>query len=303
MVLNHLCGATVARSVVTAVLAASVLSTVTLSALAGLGLVPFRHSTASVSATLATCVTPAAYTFSIWAVIYTVLVLIVMYAIALLFLKVGEVKAWRLGGAVPTSSLLTLVISLNLIVGWLFAWDAIDVTGSSIILWLIAVSSGIAVSLSANSFAKDAPSLYKKSKFHFWSGILVINGLALYNTWTAIAAIISRNIFYEYEIDLNSNTICLLELIILLALFVGWFILENTILILYANPLIIHNMVLLWAAVGIYIEQKDLASTEELTLMIITIATASVLIVTRIVILLYRNKNNAIYNNTAMVLE
>ncbi|KAK8729731.1 hypothetical protein OTU49_008291 [Cherax quadricarinatus] len=225
------------------------------------------------------------------------------FSIALLFLKVCEVKVWKLGGAVPSSLILVLIINLNLNVGWLFAWDNISVTASAIILVLIVITNGTALSLSACSFAKDAASLYTKSKFNFWCGILVINGLLLYSTWTTFASTINQSIFYKYELKLDGNSVCLCALSFLVVGFVVWFVLENTVFTLVANPFLTHYIVLLWAIVGIYMEQKDIVSTEVSALITTTIVVAAVLFLTRIFLLIYRNRENGIYKNTVLLLK
>ncbi|KAG7159270.1 uncharacterized protein LOC121877691 [Homarus americanus] len=286
----------ISRILVTIFLAVVLIITVVLNGLAGPGASPFSQSTGDVSNQLFTCITPAGYTFIIWSIIYTALVLIVIYAISLLLLRVDGVKAWKHGGAVSFSFMLVLAVNLILNVGWLFAWDAVNATASFIILLLVAVTNIIAISLSAYSFARVASSLYQKSKFHFWSGILVINGMGLYVTWTIIAALLNVTIFFMYEVKVDSNGVCLGVLIFLLVSFIFWFILENAVFTVFANPLLTHYIVLLWAIVGVYVEQKDSVSTEVSALMVTIIAASSIMLVARVVILVYRNRNNATYS-------
>lgn len=283
------------RVATTVFLVATMIYTVIFNAFAGSGKPPFNNPTGNVSDQLFTCITPAGFTFSIWAIIYICLILIVIYAIALLFLKTEQVEAWKLGGAISTSFILVLAINLNLNVGWLFAWDAINVTGSAIILLLVALTNGIAISLALYNFSKDAARLYTQSKFHFWCGILVINGMGIYDTWTTLASFLNLTIFFKYKVELDSNAVCLGMLIFILVAFIGWFILENTVLKVFANPLITHYMVLVWAMVGIYEEQQDLVSEEVTALIIALMAAGSFMLVVRIVLIIYRNNNNAIY--------
>ncbi|XP_042890055.1 uncharacterized protein LOC122264992 isoform X2 [Penaeus japonicus] len=288
------------RIVVTSLLAVVLVYTLVFNGLAGPGLPPFTQSTGNISDLLFTCVTPAGYTFSIWGVIYFALVAILIYAISLLFRKVGDDDAWKLGGSVSIPFMIVFIINLNLNVGWLFAWDAVNATGSAILLLLIAITNAIAISLSSVSFGKVASDLYQNSKLDFWAGVCVLNGYDIYDTWTTLAALINLTAFFTYETDVNGNSVCIGVLVFVLVAYSGYFILENTFLAFWGNPCFTHYIVLLWAMIGIHTEQKDKASTEVIALIITLIAASAVMLVARLIILVLRNRKNTFYKRSIM---
>lgn len=288
-------GGRTTRIFVTVLLTATLIYTITLNGLAGPGVGPFKQSTGNVSDKFFTCITPAGFTFSIWSIIYISLVLIIIYAITLLFRKVEDEPAWGAGGAISVPFMLTLFVNLNLNVGWLFAWDALNATGSAIILLLIALTNVTAICLSAYSFARAASSLLTKSKLDFWCGILSINGMGFYVTWTILAALLNLTIFFKYEIELDGNGICLGVLIFLLVVLIAWFILENSLLRMFSNPLVTHYAVVIWAMAGMHSKQKNIASGEVVALIITNMTAAAVMLVARIGFLIYRNRINKLY--------
>ncbi|XP_068250481.1 uncharacterized protein [Palaemon carinicauda] len=284
-----------ARVFVTLLLTATMIYTITLNGLAGPGIGPFKQSTGNVSDLFFTCITPAGFTFAIWSVIYICLVLILIYAITLLFREVEDDRAWKAGGAISIPFMLMLVVNFNLNVGWLFAWDAVNATGSAILLLLIALTNTIAIAFMEHSFAQAASSLYTISKLDFWCGILSINGMGFYVAWTILASLVNLTILFQYEIELEGNGVCLGVLIFLLVALLIWFVLENSLLKMFSNPLITHYLVVIWAMTGIYSEQKELASGEVVALLITNLTVASVMLLARIGFLIYRNRINKLY--------
>ncbi|XP_066981153.1 uncharacterized protein [Macrobrachium rosenbergii] len=265
-------GGRTTRIFVTVLLTATLIYTITLNGLAGPGVGPFKQSTGNVSDKFFTCITPAGFTFSIWSIIYISLVLIIIYAITLLFRKVEDEPAWGAGGAI-SAFMLTLFVNLNLNVGWLSDKDC---------------------------FARAASSLLTKSKLDFWCGILSINGMGFYVTWTILAALLNLTIFFKYEIELDGNGICLGVLIFLLVVLIAWFILENSLLRMFSNPLVTHYAVVIWAMAGMHSKQKNIASGEVVALIITNMTAAAVMLVARIGFLIYRNRINKLYCEPAI---
>jgi len=291
----------IVRVVLTVIFCATLVTTLVFNGLAGPGLPPFTRSTGNVSDEFNTCITPAGFTFSIWGLIYACLVAIAIYVVSLLFRRVGDQKAWQLGGAVTSPFLLVLTINLIFNITWLFLWDAADVTGSAVLLVLIALSNATAISMSAVSFGKSASQLYVTSKADFWMGIFVLNGHGFYDTWTTLAALINLTAFFKYQVGVDGETVCIVMLSFVLISFFGWFILENTVLKLYGNPLITHYMVIIWASYGIYEGSGGISNTLD-ALIITNIAVFSAVLIGRLVILGIRNWRNGIYGNNLILL-
>jgi len=286
----------VVRTILTVVFCIVLLGTLVLSGLAGPGITPFTQSTGNVSDKYSTCITPASFTFSIWGLIYACLVVIALYAISLLFRSIDGRRAWQFDGAVSLAYLLVHSINLALTITWLFVWDAENVTGSAILLLLVAITNVTAISIAAYSFGKGASELYQRSKIDFWMGIFVINGHGFYVTWTILAGLINLTMFFIYEIELIGETVCIAMLSAVLIGFFGWFILENTVFQRSANPLITHYMVVIWASCGIYAALDGTSKAIE-GLTIANISVFSSVLFARLVILLVRNWRNKIYGN------
>ncbi|CAL4128338.1 unnamed protein product [Meganyctiphanes norvegica] len=127
-------------------------------------------------------------------------------------------------------------------------------------------------------------------------GIFVINGHGFYDTWTTLASLINLTIFFKYQIEVDGETVCIIMLSVILVGFLGWFILENTVLKLYGNPLITHYMVIIWASYGQYLSQYGVSKALD-ALIITNMSVFSAVLVARVVILAIRNRRNGIYGN------
>jgi len=296
------CSPWMVRVVLTVVFTTTLLLTLVFNGLAGPGLPPFTRSTGNVSDEYSTCITPAGLTFSIWGLIYACLVVINVYVISLLFRHIDDQGAWELGGAITTPYLLVFIINLIFNITWLFLWDAANITGSAIFLLLVLTTNVIAISHSAYSFGKNAGKLYHISKVDFWMGIFVINGHGIYVTWTTLASLLNLTIFFTYQIEVDSEMLCTVMLSVILVGFFGWFIIENTVLKLYANPLITHYMVVIWASFGQYKALSGVNNTRD-ALIITNISVFSAVLLARLVILAARNWRNSIYGNDLVTLD
>ncbi|KAK4306119.1 hypothetical protein Pmani_022025 [Petrolisthes manimaculis] len=288
---------TCARIIITALLFIVLVITLVFNGLAGPGSPPFSQSTGNISDVYFTCITPAGYTFIIWGIIYFCLVLIACYAVALLILKFNGDRVFEFGGAVSIPFMCTLIINLFFNIGWLFAWDDFNPTASFILLLLVAITNVLAIVLAAYCFSETADTLFVQSKGHFWANILVINGLAVYVVWTIIATLLNFTIFLSYGENYVLDNVCVGVLSFLLVACIVWFIVENTLLVKGANPLLTHYLVLVWSITGVYVEQlnKEIASNEVLALEVTILSVGVLLTIFRILILVYRNRHNGIY--------
>ncbi|KAK3873710.1 hypothetical protein Pcinc_021298 [Petrolisthes cinctipes] len=287
-----------ARIIITLLLFIVLTITLVFNGLAGPGSPPFSHSTGNVSDVYFTCITPAGYTFIIWGIIYFCLVLIALYAVALLVLKVEGDPVYELGGAVSIQFMCTLIINFLFNIGWLFAWDDFNPTASFILLLFVAITNVLALVIAAYGFSDRAEILFEKSKRLFWANILVINGLAIYVVWTIIATLLNFTIFLSYGENLVLNNVCVGVLSFLLVACIVWFIVENTLLIRGANPLLAQYLVLVWSITGVYVEQlnEETASNEVLALEVTILSVGVLMTIFRILILTYRNRDNGIYS-------
>ncbi|KAF2365883.1 hypothetical protein FHG87_003352 [Trinorchestia longiramus] len=272
-------------------------ATVTLNGLAGAGVGPFEQQTGAVSANLSTCFTPAGYTFSVWSIIYIALVLIVIYSISLLFRKVpnSTEPVWKLGGSISVGFLVFYCVNLIANIAWLFTWDRLLITGSTVALLLIAFTNIIAQGITCYSFSAVAPVLLQQSKADFWCGILVVNGYALYTTWTFLASLLNLSIFLIHELEVDAELVCTIMLSMIPAVMVGYALLEALYFVKSLNVLFTHYFIYLWASIGIFSRDKTDDDGPLYELKIFNIALAAVLCVQRVVVVAIRNRRNAFY--------
>ncbi|XP_018015303.1 uncharacterized protein LOC108672181 [Hyalella azteca] len=273
-----------------------IILTVTFNALAGVGVDPFNHRTGSVSDRFPTCFTPAGYTFSVWSVIYIALILIVIYSISLLFRKVADSDeaVWRLGGAVSPAFLIFYNLNLIANIAWLFAWDRLLLTGSAVGLLLIAFTNIIAQAVACYSYAKAAPVLLERSRRDFWCGLLVVNGYALYCTWTFLASLLNLSIFLIHEVEIDDELVCTVMLSAIPAVMLVYALLEALYFVRSLNALVTPFFIYLWASIGIYMKDREDDSGPLYELKIFNIALAAALCLQRVVVVFLRNRGNAI---------
>ncbi|XP_076059418.1 uncharacterized protein LOC143036047 [Oratosquilla oratoria] len=285
------------RMAATVLLVGAFVVTVILNGLAATGIAPFENPTGNVSYKLDTCITPAGWAFSIWGIIYAGLAFIVVYGVTLLFRKIGFSTAWQAGGALSTPFLVILSISLILNFCWLFAWDGYKITGSTILLLLIAVMNCTGICLSSFSFLKAASFLQDTSKVDFWLGIVSLNFMATYTMWTVIAALLNFTIFLQYEINLDGEWTCFGILLFLLVVMLVWFVVEVTVFKFHANPVLAQYFVFVFAMVGIFVANNEDASVGNLALQIVAMVLSSLMLSLRVFLAFYRNRENAMYRS------
>jgi len=276
------------RLISTIVLAVFLIATIVFNALAATGTPPFIHTTANVSYTYDTPITPAGYTFSIWSLIYTGLLFTVVYAITLTFRTLDDKPVADLGGAVPSSFLIAVASNLVLNVAWLFLWDRFLFIPGAVVLFLIFVSNVVALALSANSFVPASATLLEKSPADFWCGVLVLNFYEIYTTWTLLASFIQLSITLIYDAGVAANLVGVLMFCIIPVLFKLLATLESTTFADTFSFNLSSYFVYLWASVGIYVAKQDTAFT---VLLWVNIVVAAALCLVRVMTVVVRNIN------------
>jgi len=279
------------RLAATISLVAVLIISIIFNALAATGTPPFIHTTGEVSYSHDTPITPAGYTFSIWAIIYTGFLFIAVYGITLLFRTLDDKPVADLGGAVPSSFLFVFAFNLILNFTWLFLWDRFYFIAGTFVLFVILASNALALTLSAKSFVPASATLLEKSPADFWCGALVLNFYEIYTAWTIVAFFINLTITLIYNAGVAANVVGVLMFCILPVLFVSLAVLEATAFANTFNFNLTSYFVYLWASVGIYVSKKETDSTALLVLMWVNIVGASVLCIARVATVVVRNIN------------
>ncbi|XP_038664411.1 uncharacterized protein si:ch211-161h7.5 [Scyliorhinus canicula] len=180
--------------------------TLVMNALAGRGSKsgPFHQSTGNVSKKYSTDITPAAWTFSIWGVIYIWQAGWLVYACSGLCRR--DTLAW-MPSVLPCLFYLVWIINNLLNISWLFLWDRECIIAALIFLALITFTSYLILFLSYRALHLQRPWMQKYRKVDLWLvRILVQNGVAVYATWTTVATLINFAIVLTYSGGITTAT-------------------------------------------------------------------------------------------------
>ncbi|XP_028296642.1 uncharacterized protein LOC114479504 [Gouania willdenowi] len=254
-------------------------------ALAGAGRGPFHSSTGNVSSRFETDVTPAGWTFSIWGVIYTWLTLMVIYLTSYVFRG-----SWA-QSLLPYAFYFCWVSNLLLNITWLLVWDREMMSVSLVVLLLVVITNVGA--LFCCCYATDYYGLWLAS-YHRRDlsclRILVQNGLALYTTWTSIAALINLALVLHLA-GMERSTAATAALCLLLGEVSVWFILENWVLDRWVrNILTVYPVVIVALAGNVYRRFDPEHPTPNAVFTVVLLVLACILFVSRVFTVIWRNK-------------
>ncbi|XP_068243870.1 uncharacterized protein [Palaemon carinicauda] len=258
----------------------------------------FNSTVGNLSAIYDTDVTPAGFTFMIWTVIYIWLLLAHLYTLILLCRR-NAVGPVYVSPPVVTPAFL-IVYSINLLanVVWLFLWDRQFIIISSAILWVICLSNWIALGIIHGTVYIHGPWMSRHARVDLWMfRILWHNGLAIYTTWSTIAALLNLGIALQYEAQLEKQLIVYIVLGTISGLMLLWFILENTVLDRFVRYTVTQYAVIVLAMSGIYIK-KYAESTMETGYFIVVLLGVSVFcLVARLGLVIVRATKHPLYVN------
>jgi len=105
----------------------------------------FKNTTGSISANVQTFLTPAGWTFSTWGIIYAWQALWLVFNVVIIFIRQdGERLCYHPAVLTPIFYILYF-INLVLNIVWLFVWDAKELTGAFVVLFLMTVPLYVAL--------------------------------------------------------------------------------------------------------------------------------------------------------------
>ncbi|MEM4732929.1 MAG: TspO/MBR family protein [Candidatus Bathyarchaeia archaeon] len=234
--------------------------TVTVNGLAGGTTLLGGKLTSQVSDANPTLITPAGYVFSIWGVIYILLGIFVVYQL----LQSQKEKTFheRISWLFVASCLLNIF--------WLFLWQY-EYLSISVVLMFMLLATLIAIYLRLN-IGKSTVPLREKLAVHM--------PFSVYLSWITIASIANVAVtlvsvgWDGFGINPETWTI----LIIIVALLI-------TLLVIATRKDIAYGLVILWALLGIAVNQSatpNIATTTEISAVMIMIALASSIVASRL---------------------
>lgn len=228
------------------------LATFTINGFAGAGdpsSFGFSNSTGNISDEYYTAVTPAGWTFSLWGIIYFGQALWILYAWTIVC------RPWTKRTIFPA---IYLIYSFTNIcnITWLYLWgnDYIQVAFPFLFLVSISLWCSFGVQTFYLKRVASSPPNERLNEFKFdyyLSQIIVVNGIAIYATWTTIANLINLSAVLEYYGDYDGVNIGTIALSLLAFELSIYFILENIILDKLHRFVFIVYPVVIWALSGV----------------------------------------------------
>ncbi|XP_030622998.1 uncharacterized protein LOC115806441 [Chanos chanos] len=271
--------------------------TMVFNVLAGPGVAPFEQTTSNVSAKYDTEITPSGWTFSIWGVIYTWLAVMLIYIVANIFRRNAYGRMYCSPPVLPYGFFFTWIFNFVANIAWLLLWDREEMVASFIFLALIAFSNYAIIFFACQGLNAYGAWLNKYHKVDLWCmRILVLNGIAVYTTWTSIATLLNLAIVTDYEAGMSRSDAATLSLSLLLAEVVVWFILENFVIEKHVRYILTIYPVIIVALSGNMTKNYDAASPSRNGIFIaVLLALACLLFAIRICLVVWRHKKRPLY--------
>ena len=124
-----------------------------------------------------------------------------------------------------------------------------EIVASCVILYLFAFTFYASNAILVIYFYRVLDKVNKVDKVFMY--ILPINGMFCYTTWVTIASQLNLTIAVSYKTSMSADDSATLGLTVLLAIVVGYFILESTIGERYLRYVFSVYPVLIWAGIGV----------------------------------------------------
>jgi benzodiazapine receptor len=233
--------------------------TVVVNGLAGSTTILGGKSTAEISDANPTLITPAGYVFSIWGVIYILLGIFVIFQA--LPTQKGKDSQEKIGWLFVASCLLNIA--------WLFLWQ-FEYLSLSVALMFLLLATLIAIYLRLN-IGKSITSLREKLAVHV--------PFSVYLGWITIASIanVAVTLVSTGWDGFGISPEIWAALIITIAMLI-------TLLVIATRKDVAYGLVIIWALLGIGVKQSEnqtIVTTTEMSAVIIVIALALSILVTR----------------------
>ncbi|XP_003389432.1 PREDICTED: uncharacterized protein LOC100641394 [Amphimedon queenslandica] len=212
----------------------------------------FKNQTGDVADTYFTQINPNGWTFSIWGVIYAWQALWILYGWSFVFRPsfkktINPLVYFCYAGA----------NCCNII--WIYLWGNLYPQAAFPFIVLIAVSlwAAIAIEVGYLRYLKPHDGTRPLKFDYYITQFLVVNGLVIYGTWTAIASLINFDVVISYfgkATDITAATVALSILTFELLLY---FVLENTVLDRFVRFIFMVYPVVIWALSGVLSRQAE----------------------------------------------
>ncbi|ESO85628.1 hypothetical protein LOTGIDRAFT_229464 [Lottia gigantea] len=186
----------------------------------------YKHNMSYLSDKYHHGVKPAAWTFSIWGLIYFWQALWLIFAIVNVFRKVDDIPAYINPVILQPSLFFVYAFNYCLTTAWSFVFDREILEASFGILVVVPFTLYFCLFVAYKKLAEHNQILSKQGRhIEIWlHRIFVHNGLGIYAAWTTIAALLTLTTLLIYRCDVDYETAGTISLGVLsaeFAIFVG----------------------------------------------------------------------------------
>jgi len=214
-----------------ALLVAEFIMTLFVNALAGIGGTSigwFVNSTGDISDKYYVEITPAGWTFSIWAFIYTYQALFLLYTLITICRRNKNGYVYRNPAVITPVMLALYAINLILNITWLFLFDRQYLPAAVVVSAFLPTTLCIILFMNHRLVDQHGYDLrqYKRADLVAIRAIIQ-NGLAFYATWVTIATLLNLAIVLSYWGGMDQSVACTICLAVLLAEVLLYSVLEN----------------------------------------------------------------------------
>jgi len=226
----------------------------------------FQSTVGDISDKYQLYITPAGFTFSIWSVIYLWIAFSLLFFVVTIFIKTDFGRLYMSPQILTPSVTITLSINFLLNLAWIFIWDRSfndpNLTiFAAVVLITIAATNILVIAFASRNLAKHSHEFQRGGPL-FWWGVLyrfVLNGLAIYTTWTVIASLINiaTGLTYANGGQVDQREACLASLSLLVIIHCTWFVLENFFFDRYVRYILTQYLVVIWAVNGVRAKKID----------------------------------------------
>ncbi|KAK3541449.1 hypothetical protein QTP86_025950 [Hemibagrus guttatus] len=273
---------------------------ITFNILSAQGTGPFLKTTANISDTYNTQITPSGWTFSIWGVIYFWLTAMLIYIVSTIFRRNSFGPMYCSRSVLTYGFFIFWILNFLFNISWLLLWDREVMIAALIFLAFVAFTNYTMIFFSCRGLKEYGAWLNKYHNKDLWCiRILVQNGLATYATWTSIATLINLTIVVSYNAGMSKSDAATLSLSLLSAEVLIWFVLENSLLDKHVRYILTVYPIIIVALSGNMTKNFD-ASAPGINSVFtaLLLALACVLFAVKVCLLIWRHIKHPIYSDT-----
>ncbi|KAK2868689.1 hypothetical protein Q7C36_000560 [Tachysurus vachellii] len=274
------------------------ITALTINALAGSGKGPFLHKTGNVSALYETEITPAGWTFTIWGIIYSWLLLMNVYFLSCICRRTTNGWMYSSPAVLPYGFFLSWIINMLLNITWLLLWDRELMIPALICLALIAFTSYLLIFFSCVGLRAHGAWLKQNHPTDLCCiYVLVQNGIATYATWTTIATLLNLTVVLDIKSVCPTNaatvSLCLLLLEVII-----WFAVENFVIEKHVRYVLTIYPVIMFALSGSLSKHYDAEDPgRNAVFSAVLLALACVFFVIRLFLVVWRNRTRPLFQD------